>query len=56
MPWFVSKYIQIVRIGKLSRLQHLVEICGKTFTAMSFVQYLLTSFMKIHWKTFAVAS
>ena len=38
--------MQIVRGGKLSWSQYLVEICRKTFAVLSFVQYLLTSLMK----------
>ena len=46
--------MQIVRGGKLLRLQHLVEIRGKTFTVVSFMQYLLTSFMKLLMENFRV--
>ena len=53
--------LQIVCGGKLSRLQRLIKICRKTFAVVSFMQYLLTSFMKLslenfHWKAFALAS
>ena len=44
--------MQMFRSGKLSRLQRLVEIYGKTFTVVSFMQYLLTSFMKLSLENF----
>ena len=52
----IYRIMQIVHGGKISRLQHLVEVRGKTFAVVSFMQYLLTSLMKLCWKTFAVAS
>ena len=39
--------MQIVHSGKLSWFQRPVEIHGKTFAVVSFMQYLLTSFMKL---------
>ena len=33
--------MQIVYGGKLSQSQRLVEICGKTFAVVSFMQYLI---------------
>ena len=44
--------MQIICGGKLSRLQHLIEICRKTFAVVSFMQYLLTSFMKLSLENF----
>ena len=47
--------MQIVCNGKLLWLRP-IEIRGKTLAVASFMQYLLTSLMKLSWKTFAVAS
>ena len=44
--------MQIVRGGKLSQLQHLTEICRKTFAVVLFMQYLLTNFMKLSLENF----
>ena len=33
--------MQVVHGGKLSRLQHLVEIRGKTFAVLLFMQYII---------------
>ena len=44
--------MQIVHGGKFSWLQRLVEIHGKTFAVVSFMQYLLTSFMKLLLENF----
>ena len=38
---FRYRIMQIVRSGKLSWLQRLVEICGKTFVVVSFMQYII---------------
>ena len=46
--------MQIVRGGKLLQLQRLVEIRGKIFMVVSFMQYLLTSFMKFSLENFCV--
>ena len=39
--WLEYRIIQMVRGGTLLQLQRLVEICGKTFMVVSFVQYLI---------------
>ena len=44
--------MQIVCSEKLSWLQRVVEICGKTFAVVSFMQYLLTTFMKLLQENF----
>ena len=44
--------MQIVCGGKLTLLQCLVEICGKTFAVVLFMQYLLSSFMKLSLKNY----
>ena len=53
--------MQIIHGGKHSRLQCLVEICGKAFAVVLFMQYLLTSLVifsleNFCCKTSAVAS
>ena len=44
--------MQIVRDGKLSRLQHLIEIRGKTVAIVSSMQYLLTSLNELMLENF----
>ena len=44
--------MQIMHGVKLLWLQSLVEIRGKTFVVVSFMQYLLTSFMKLSLENF----
>ena len=57
-PYFKDIYdviyhiMQIVRSGKLLQLQRLVEIHGKTFVVVSFMQYLLTIFMNLSLENF----
>ena len=46
------RIMQIIRGGRLSRLQRLIEIHGKTFAVVSFMQYLLTSLMKLLLENF----
>ena len=50
------RIMQIIRSGKVLRLQRLIEIRGKTFAVVLFVQYSLTSLINLRWKTFAVPS
>ena len=44
--------MQIIRGGKLSWFQHLVEIHKKIFAVVSFMQYILTTFMKLSLENF----
>ena len=44
--------MQIVHSGKLLWFQCLAEIRGKTFVVVLFMQYLLTSFMKLSVENF----
>ena len=44
--------MQIVRSGKLSWLQRLVEFHRISLAVVSFMQYLLTSFMKLSLENF----
>ena len=44
--------MQIIHGEKLSQLQRLVEIRGKTFTVVFFMQCLLTSLMKLLLENF----
>ena len=46
------RIMQIVHGGKLLWLQCLFEIRGKTFVVVLFMQYLLTSFVKLSLKNF----
>ena len=43
--------MQIIRGGKLSQLQRLVEICVKNFAVVSFVQYLIVSALMCPWQS-----
>ena len=49
----VYHILQIVCGEKLSWLQCLVEVCKKTFAVVLFMQYLLTSFMKLSLEIFS---
>ena len=54
--FYIYGIMQIIRGGKLLWLKHLIDICGKTFTVVSFVQYLFDQLYENLLENFVVAS
>ena len=52
----IYRIMQIIRGEKLSWLHCLVEIREKTFAVVSFMQYLLTSLIKLSLKKFSTVN